>query len=419
MVTITRSNEYDVIVVGGGAAGFAAAHTADRRAARTLLVDNGAVGFGGTCVNVACIPTRHLLYATELIYKIRNHHYRGVHSTASVDFGQLINATSQLIATQRKRAWKLLETMRHVTFVEGKATFTSATELDVAGQTYTSDRFIIATGSSPLIPAIPGLRTLAYLTNKEALTLRTLPSSLIIIGGGSVGAEFAQLYSRLGTHVRLLQRGERILRREEPELTDVLVRCMHAEGIEIHTNASVTSARANGGKVAITAVVEGREHTYSAEHVLVATGRRANTARLGLDEHGVKIGSEGEIIVNGEMEAAPHVWAAGDVTGEPMLEPVAAKQGWIAATNALSTGDTVKMDYRVIPHAVFADPQLAAVGLTEQQAALLKLKHRCTTIPMVRVAKTRVISDTRGAIKLIAERDAHNNWSPYARTTSL
>ncbi|MGZ4904149.1 MAG: mercury(II) reductase [Halobacteriota archaeon] len=402
-----RSKEYDVIVVGGGAAGFAAAHTADRRAARTLLVDDGAVGFGGTCVNVACIPTKHLLYAAELIYKARNHQYRGVHSTASVDFGQLIDATCQLIATQRKRARALLETMGHVTFVEGRARIISATELEVAGSTYASDRFVIATGSSPLVPAIPGLGTLVYLTNTEALRLRTLPASLVIIGGGSVGVEFAQLYSRLGTKVCLLQRGERILPRDEPELTNLLMRCMRAEGIEIHTNAHVANARANGHKAIITAVVEGREQTYSAEHVLVATGRRPNIAELGLGELGVKIGNEGEIVVDDEMRAATRVWAAGDVTGEPMLEPVAAKQGWIAATNALSTRNAIKMDYRVIPHAVFTDPQLAAVGLTERQATSLQLNYRSTTIPMADVAKTRVINDTRGAVKMIIERETH------------
>jgi mercuric reductase len=406
-VRMMRSQAYDVIVVGGGAAGFAAAHTADRRAVRTLLVDDGAVGFAGTCVNVACIPTKHLLCAAELIYKARNHGYRGVHSTASADFGQLVNTTHKLIDRQRKSARKLLETMSHVTFVEGKARFVSATELEVAGQTYTSDRFIIATGSSPFIPTIQGLKTLAYLTNAEALRLRTLPVSLIIIGGGSVGVEFAQLYSRLGTHVCLLQRGERILRREEPELTNLLTSYMRAEGVDIHTNVNVTSARMNGDKLVITAVVEGREQTYSAQHVLVATGRRPNIAELGPNACGVTIGSEGEIVVNNEMKAAAHVWAAGDVTGEPMLEPVAAKQGWIAATNALSGDGAVTMDYRVIPRAVFTDPQLAAVGLTEQQAAALQLSYRCAAIPMEHVAKTRVINDTRGAIKILIERETN------------
>ena len=164
-----------MVVIGGGAAGFAAVHTADRQAARALLIDDGAVGFAGTCVNVACVPTKHLLYAAELVYKARNHRYRGVHATASADFGQLIDATGQLINTQRKGARALLETMRHVTFIEGKARFVSATEVDVAGQTYTSDRFIIATGSSPFIPAIPGLGTLTYLTNAEALDYAPCP----------------------------------------------------------------------------------------------------------------------------------------------------------------------------------------------------------------------------------------------------
>ncbi|MGZ4937035.1 MAG: dihydrolipoyl dehydrogenase family protein, partial [Halobacteriota archaeon] len=376
-------------------------------AACTLLIDDIAVGFAGTCVNVACIPTKHLLYAAELVYKARNHHYRGVHSTASADFGQLINGTRQLIDTQRKGARALLETMRHVTFIDGKARFVSATELEVAGQIYTSDRFIIATGSSPFIPSIPGLETLTYLTNAEALRLRTLPVSLVIVGGGAVALEFAQLYSRLGTRVRLLQRGKHILRREEPELTNLLMKYLRVEGIDIHTDANVTDARPNGDQVIITAVVKGRKRTFSAEHVLVATGRRPNTDSLGLDKNGVEIGNEGEIVVNDEMKAAARIWAAGDVTGEPMLEPVAAKQGWIAATNALSTEGALKMDYRVIPHAIFTDPQLASVGVTEQQAKSQRLSYRCITVPLGEVAKTKVINDRRGALKMIIEKETH------------
>ncbi len=399
--------EYDIIVVGGGTAGFAAAHTADRRAVQTLLIDDCAVGFGGTCINAACIPTKHLLQAAELVHKTRSHQQRGVHSSASIDFGQLIDETHQLIATQRKRARALLKTMNHVTFLAGKARFVSATELEVAGATYTSDRFVIATGSSPFIPPIPSLRTLAYLTNVEALELHTLPASLVIIGGGSVGVEFAQLYSRLGTRVCLLQRGQHILRQDEPELTNLLMRYMRAEGIEIHTNADIIEARASDDKSVITALVEGKEQTYSADHVLVATGRRPNIAELELDALGVQVGSEGEIIVNSEMRAAPHVWAAGDVTGAPMLEPVAAKQGWIAASNALSTEGAIQMDQRVIPHAVFADPELAAVGLTERQAALLSLNYRCITIPIAQVAKTRVVNDRKGAIKMLMEKGTH------------
>ena len=297
--------------------------------------------------------------------------------------------------------------MRHVTFIEGKARFVSATEVDVAGQTYTSDRFIIATGSSPFIPAIRGLGTLTYLTNAEALRLRTLPTSLIIIGGGAVALEFAQLYSRLGTRVCLLQRSTHVLRREEPELTDLLIKYLRVEGIDIHTDANVTDARPNGNQAIITAVVKGVKQTFNAELVLLATGRRPNIDGLGLDKNGVKIGNEGEIVVNNEMKAATRVWAAGDVTGEPMLEPVAAKQGWIAATNALSTKGALKMDYRVTPHAIFTDPQLASVGVTEQQAKSRRLSYRCAIVSLREVAKAKVINDRRGAIKMLIEKETH------------
>jgi mercuric reductase len=263
---------YDFIILGGGTAGFAAAHTADRQGARTLMINDNAVGFAGTCVNVACIPTKHLLYAAELVYRIRQHGYPGLNSSVSIDFQKLIETKNQLLEMLRDKNRALLKSMSHVSFVVGAGKFVSKTELQVKGETYTSDRFLIATGSSPTIPDVAGLNDLDYLTNVEALSLYELPASLIVIGGGPAGAEFAQMFCRFGTHVRMLQRSDRILPREEPELSALLTRCLSADGVDIHLSVQVIGAEAAGREKKIAAIVEGAEHTLPRNRYLLRRG---------------------------------------------------------------------------------------------------------------------------------------------------
>jgi mercuric reductase len=402
------TKHYDFIILGGGTAGFAAAHTADRQRVRTLMINDNAVGFAGTCVNVGCIPTKHLLYAAELVYRIRKHGYPGLESSVLIDFRKLIEAKNRLIETLRDKDRMLLNTMSHVSFVIGKGEFVSKTELQVNGETYTSDRFLIATGSLPTIPDLTGLKDLEYLTNVEALSLRELPASLIIIGGGPAGAEFAQMFCRLGTRVCVLQRADRIVPREEAELSALLARYLSIDGVEIHLSAQVIRAESRGREKEITAIVEGAERMFSAEQVLVTAGRRPNAAGLGLENVSVILGSRGEVVTDDRMRAADNIWAAGDVTGEPMLEPVAARQGWVAATNALALGRTdAKMNYDVVPHAVFTDPQLAGVGITEREALRSGINVQSTTVLLSRVPKAKVINDTRGAIKVVVEEGSH------------
>jgi mercuric reductase len=178
------------------------------------------------------------------------------------------------------------------------------------------------------------------------------------------------------------------------------------EGIEIYTKADVNSMEQEGSEKVVTAIIDGKEQSWRAEELLMAAGRRPNTAKLGLEKLGVALGRKGEIIVNNEMQAAAHVWAAGDVTGEPMLETVAAKEGAIAATNALAeNGNKERMDYSIVPHAVFTDPQLAGVGLTDEQAHVRGVQCRCTTVSMEHVTKARLIKDTRGAIKVVIDEE--------------
>lgn len=396
--------QYDLIILGGGAAGFAAAMKANELKAKTLMVNNNSVGIGGTCVNVGCLPTKHLLYIGEIIHKIKENNFNGLDFSVSFDFRTLIEEKNKLVDKFRNEKYeKVLSDLSHVEFVEGNIKFISASQVQVNNETYKANKFIIATGSSSFVLPIEGIDKVDYLTNIEALQLKNLPKSMIVLGGRALALEFAQMFSRFGTKVCLLQRSEMIIPTEEPELATLLQQYLQDEGIEICTKVKLVSIRQESNEKLVKAIVDGEERESKAEQILIATGRRPNTKNMGLEEIGIELGEKGEVIVNEEMQAIENVWAAGDVTGEPMLETVAAREGMIVANNALS-GKKIKMDYRVVPHAIFTDPQFAAVGLTDEQTAEKGMSCGCNTIPMELVPKAQAIKNTRGAIKVVINR---------------
>lgn len=396
--------KYDLIILGGGAAGFAAAMKADELKAKTLMINNNAVGIGGTCVNVGCLPTKHLLRVGEWMRGA--HKFKGLKVSASLDFKTIIEEKNKLIGKLREEKYKkVLNSLSYVEFVEGNAKLLSKNEVKVNGEIYRAEKFIIAAGSSTFIPSIEGIDRVDYLTNIEALQLKELPKSMLILGGGALGIEFAQMFSRFGTKVCLLQHADRIVPREEPELGNLLRKYLENEGIEICTKVEMKSVEQKGKGKIVKAIVGGKERIYKGEALLIATGRKPNTSYLGLEKLGVKLGERGEVIVDDEMRASENAWGAGDVLGEPMLETIAAKGGMIAANNALACCEEEKrkMDYRVVPHAVFTDPQLAGVGLTDEQAIKNGIRCKCNTVPMELVPKAQAIKDTRGAVKMVVD----------------
>ncbi len=397
--------QYDLIIMGGGAAGFAAAMKANELEAKTLMINNNLVGVGGTCVNVGCLPTKHLLHIGEFIYNIKKHNFNGLDSSISFDFRTLIEEKNKLVDKFRIEKYeKVLSVLSHVEFVEGNAAFITASQVQVNNETYKANKFIIATGSSSVVLPIEGIDKVDYLTNIEALQLKELPKSMIVLGGRALALEFAQMFSRFGTKVCLLQRSKTIIPTEEPELANLLMQYLLEEGIEISTKVKLKSIHQSGNEKIVKAIIDGEDREFKAEQILMATGRRPNTSDLGLEKIGIKLGKKGGVPVDGEMQAAGNVWAAGDVTGEPMLETVAAKEGMIAANNALSEKKK-KMDYRVVPRAIFTDPQFAVVGLTDEETNEKGISCKCHTVPMELVPKAQAIKNTKGAIKVVVDND--------------
>jgi len=273
----------------------------------------------------------------------------------------------------------------------------------VNGQTYHPARIVIATGASPRILPLPGIENVDVLTSTEALSLAEQPASLLVVGGRFVALELAQTFARLGTQVTVLQRSPRIIPEHEPEISEALADYLREEGITIHTGVGVQAIRQEGEEKIVTAQVSGEEQEFRAAQVLMATGRRPNTQDMGLEEAGIELDDRGAIQVNAQMQTSnPRIYAAGDVTGGPMLVYVAAAGGGLAAENAL-TGVDRELDLTALPAVIFTDPQVATVGLTEAQAREQGLAVKTTLLPLEYVPRALAAHDRRGLIKLVAE----------------
>lgn len=403
-----KNGKYDLIIIGGGAAAFSAAIKANMHGVKTAMIERAALG--GTCVNVGCVPSKNLLAAGEILHSAKKPPYPSIYSCDSdFDFAKTIEAKDALVKGLRKQKYyDVLQSLEHVELIEASASFVSPKKVKVDGNLFEADRFIIAAGSSPSTPRFKGIENVQYLTNNEALALKEKPSSMIVIGGRALGLEFAQMYARFGTKVTLLQRSDRIIPEHEPEISQGLHQYLTEEGIEIVTGVDVQEVWQKNGSRFVRASVNGKERVFEAEQLLLATGRRPNTADLHLENAGVKLRNDGAIVVNSEMRtSAPHIWAGGDIVGEPMLETLAAKAGATAAENALN-GSHKKIDLLSVPSAIFTSPQVASVGMTEEQMMKRYNYCSCRTLLMKDVPKGLTVNDTKGLIKMAVDPKKNN-----------
>lgn len=289
--------------------------------------------------------------------------------------------------------------------VAGTATFTDDQSLDVSlngggSRHIKAAHYLVATGSTPWAPEIDGLAAAGYLTSTTAMELQHLPDSLIVLGGGYVGLEQAQLFARLGTDVTVLTRS-RLASFEEPEISDALHDVFTDEGITVHPQITVVSVQRDQAGYILTA--DGQLEQHRAEQLLLATGRRANTDGLGLDRVGVQTGERGQILVDDQLRTShPRIWGAGDVTGHPQFVYVAAAHGALVADNALD-GTERSLDYTTLPRVTFTSPAIASVGLTDAKAVAAGHTCDCRTLPLSAVPRALVNRDVRGLIKLVAD----------------
>lgn len=399
-----RRAEFDLVILGGGSAGFAAAIKGAELGARVAMVESGTLG--GTCVNVGCVPSKTLIRAAEIQHRSSHHPFRGVPATdGRPEWRPVRDQKDELVGALRQaKYWDVLRSYERITLFERRGTVSAghAVTLD-GGQELTAGKVVITTGASPWAAPIPGLAAVTYLDSTSAMALERLPASMIAIGGSAAGLELAQMFARLGVRVTVLEALARIVPAEDPAIGKALAGYLAAEGLHIHAGVTIEGVERTDCYTVHVRSGE-RPGRVTAEQLLVATGRRANTRGLGLEDAGVTLGRKGEIVVNEHLQTAnPDIYAAGDVIGDPMFVYVAAYGGALAAENALN-GNMRRYDLTALPRVTFTDPAVASVGMTEADARRRGIEPLVSTLSLEHLPRALAARDTRGFIQLVADR---------------
>jgi mercuric reductase len=397
---------YDLMTIGGGSAAFAAAIRAAELGARVAIVEKGTIG--GTCVNIGCVPSKTLIKAAELCYHSAYPNFEGLTACPPPsDWRRVVQQKDELVAALREGKYvHVAEMYSNISVIRGEAKLLGGRKLAVNGKVYLPGKIVVATGSHNWAPPVPGLEEAGYIDSTQALDLKALPESLMIIGGGAIGLEFAQLFTRFGVKVMMMEAGPHVAMGEEPEIGNALVKYLAGEKVRVCANVKIKRVERLTGEYRAYAEIAGSEEICRAQQLMVATGRRANTSGFGLEEAGVKLGKKGEILVNEHLQTDnPDIYAAGDCIGDPMYVYVAAYAGSLAAENALNGSGKV-FDLFALPRVTFTDPQIASVGLTEAQAKNQGFAAETSILDLKSVPRALASRDTRGLIKLVAEKDS-------------
>lgn len=400
------AKNFDLIVIGGGSAGFAAAIKASQLNKKVAIVESGVVG--GTCLNVGCVPTKNLIKAAEIYHYGKENPFAGLNlKQEKLDFKKIIIQKNNLLAELRKAKYiDIYESDKNITLLKGKAEFINQDTIQVNEKQYKASKFIITTGSRSSVAEIEGLESVKYLSNIEIMELDELPEILVIIGGGSIAVEFAQMFSRFGSKVTILQRSRRIVKNEEPEISEALEKALRNEGVNIVTDLSFKKAYEENNRKYVTVIKNGNEQTFEGDQLLVATGRVPNSDNMGLEKAGVKLDEKGFIVVNEYLQTSnSNIYAAGDVIGNYMLVTVDAHEGSVAGENAINN-NIRKPSYKAVPHAIFTSPQVASVGFKENDAIKSGLKVDSRILDMAMVPKAAAIRNTQGFVKMIIDKDS-------------
>lgn len=393
----------DLLVIGAGSAGFSASIVAAEKNFDVVLVGDGIIG--GTCVNVGCIPSKVMTRATETLYQAYNaSRFSGIEASAEItNWKALIKQKQLLIEELRQIKYiNILPNYKNISYIKGKAKFVNE-GVTVNGILYTPKKTIITTGSSPLIPTIKGIENIPYLTSTTALELDKLPKSLIIIGGGVIGVELAQIFARAGTKVTICCRN-RLIPMNEPELSTALKKCFQEEEISVCEGINYQKVEKINNIIRFTYHANNETQIIETEHLLLATGRIPNTSDMGLKKAGIDLIENGGICVNEYMQTTREdVYAAGDVIGKDMFVYMAAYGAKLAALNIIN-GNKNQYNNNIMPRVVFTDPQVADVGLTEAQAQEKGYSTKVSTLSLGHVPRFIVARNTKGIIKLVADK---------------
>jgi pyruvate/2-oxoglutarate dehydrogenase complex dihydrolipoamide dehydrogenase (E3) component len=393
--------DFDVAIIGGGSGGYAAARTAAGAGLKTVVIEGGKE-VGGLCILRGCMPTKAMLYAAEVKHLAEHAETWGVRAgKVSFDFARVMARKNLMINDFAGHRVQQLNAGKFK-FIRTNARFLDAHTVQLSnGKKLTAKHFVIATGSRVAPAPLPQLNETGFITSDDAVALKKLPRSLIILGGGAIACEFAQFFARFGVKVTLIQRSGNILKEFDMDAGVEIEKVFRREGIRIFTNTKLMDARRTGKMKAVSFEQGGKRVSVSAEEILFALGRVPNTSSLDLQNAEVKT-EKGRVITNDRMQtSAPHIFAAGDCTGLHEIVHIAIQQGETAVYNILKAKPPRKMDYRLLLSVVFTDPQVAFVGLTEKAAAARGIKFLAASHPFNDHGKSLIIEAKGGFVKLL------------------
>ena len=395
---------YDAIVIGSGQAGNPLSYALAHRGWKVALIEEAHVG--GTCINTGCTPTKTMLASAQIAHYARNSSRWGiVTQNVRVDLPAVVARKDKVVQSFRFGQQHRIEGHPNVRLCRGHATFVSSSQVEVNNETLEGKHIFIDTGGRPEVPALAGLESVPFLTNETVLQLQELPEHLLILGGGYIGLEFGQMFRRFGSRVTIVHRADKLLGREDPDVAGELQKALTSEGIDFRLNAQASKAEQVAGRIALSIDSPQGSETLSATHLLVATGRKPNTDKLGLDRAAVETDERGYIKVNEFLETtAPGIWALGDVKGGPAFTHISYNDYQIVFAN-VAEGKKLSVANRYVPYSLFTDPQLGRVGLTEKQARDTNKKLKIGTYPMANVARAIERDETAGMMKLVVDAD--------------
>lgn len=403
MKSRTEDFDFDVAILGGGSAGYAAARTAASYGLRTAVIEGGE-DVGGLCILRGCMPTKALLHTADVLHTARKSGLWGlVPGRIRFNFAKVMERKNSLIhefASHRRQQLN----RGQFKFIRAQASFEDPHTLRLAaGKKITSRHFIISTGSVVATPPLPSLANAGYITSDDALRLRKLPKSIIVLGGGAVAVEFAQFFARLDVQVTVIQRSTHLLRDFDDDAASTLETVFRREGIALYTKTQLQSAYRNGRRKGIVFEFKGRKVKVEADEIFHGLGRTANTSSLALAKAGVA-SERGRIVTNAKMQTSqPHIYAAGDCTGPHEIVHIAIQQGEAAAYNIAHPRHPRKIDYRLLTQVIFTDPQVASVGLTEKEAQARGVPFRTASYPFNDHGKSMIMDALDGFVKLLAD----------------
>ncbi len=397
--------EYDLIIIGGGAGAFAAANTANKLKKKTLLINYEKIlPLGGTCVNVGCVPSKIMLYQGKEYYNAIRSKFKAIKLQGKSNFIEALKETHEMVKKFRSKNYeKVIEKQEYVDFKEGLASFVDSKTVKVDNKTFRGKQFLIATGASTFVPPIKGIEKIDFITNVNLFNLKKTPKSIIIIGGGPLGMEFSQIFHHFGIKVTVIQRSERVIPKFDSMLGEELKKYLEEEGITIYTKTNSKEIKKTKEGVELTVEIDGKRKVLSAEKLMLATGLQANTKLIEIEKAGVELDKKAFVKVNKYMQTSQkHIYAAGDVTGLMPLETTAAKGGNLAVLNMFENAKKT-ISYNEIPYAVFTSPEVAAVGITEEEFMRKYNVCLCRTVTLDHVEKAAAIKDTRGLIRMVLD----------------